>query len=45
MEEIRERFEEDSSVQLRHFRTSWNQQIKQATGGTFDEAQSEAQHW
>lgn len=34
MEEIRERFEEDSSVQLRHFfRTSWNQQIKQAIEG------------
>ena len=34
MEEIRERFEEDSSVQLRHFfRTSWTQQIKKAIEG------------
>ena len=32
MEEIRERFEEDSSVQLRHFfRTSWTQEIRKTT--------------
>jgi len=50
MEEIRERFEEDSSVQLRHFfRASWMQSIKDAIAGedylqTEKDSESNNQH-